>query len=560
MKKKFVMFLTLLLSLSLFLCACGDDKNEEIGEYSFTLSGSIEYTLTLKEENKYSMAISGIEVSKGTYNIDGETFSVTDGTDSFSGTIKNGKITINYDGVALNFVKKVQNSIEKFTVSFETDGGSDVSSYTTSTSINTEPVTRKNGYIFEGWFEGENGAGNKIVFPYSPSSNITLYAKWKAIYTTTFDSKGGTKVNSTTSDFINTDPETTRRGYTFGGWYDEDNGMGNKIIFPYSPSSSITLYAKWTANTYTITYDAKGGLVDNPTAKVSFNSDYTLDVPKKSGYTFIGWYYGSFMGEKYTDENGNSLLKYNHTTDLTLEAKWKANTYTITCDPNGGEMTETYFTVVFGNNYTLKSPSKPGYTFVGFYDGENGTGKQYTNRAESITPFNQSNDITLYAKWTARVYTITYSTGGGETLAPSKNVTFDSPYTLEIPKKTGYTFWGWFEKYGGGGVQFTNEKAESINNWDKTENKTFYAKWTANTYMVTYDYQGATGNNSEANATVTYNSEYTLCVPTKTGYTFRGWYADVNVSETQYTNSRGESLSMWTSIQNITLYAKWTAI
>ena len=119
--------------------------------------------------------------------------------------------------------------------------------------------------------------------------------------------------------------------------------------------------------------------------------------------------------------------------------------------------------------------------------------------------------------------------------------------------REGYTLDGWYtnSSFIGQPIQFPYIVG-------KVEH-TFYAKWNANTYTVTYDYQGATGGNSATTKTVTYGQSFNLAIPTKTNNTFGGWYTQSGGKGTQYTNASGVGQFNWTQTSGITLYAKWTA-
>ena len=125
----------------------------------------------------------------------------------------------------------------------------------------------RSGYTFSSWNTSLFGSGTSYSdgASYSFASNITLYAQWSAnTLTVTYDSQGGSTIASgstTTGGNIASSPGTpTRSGYTFNGWFAASSG-GSAITFPYThnQTSSFTLYAQWTANTLTVTYDSQGG-------------------------------------------------------------------------------------------------------------------------------------------------------------------------------------------------------------------------------------------------------------------------------------------------------------
>ncbi len=135
---------------------------------------------------------------------------------------------------------------QKYTVQFDTDGGTAVGDMTVSV-IDISPVTTREGYTFDGWYT-EAAFANRVTFPYDVTKAQTLYAKWeKNKYTVQFDTDGGTVVGDMTVSVIEQSPVTTREGYTFDGWYTEA-AFANRVTFPYDVTKAQTLYAKWTQN------------------------------------------------------------------------------------------------------------------------------------------------------------------------------------------------------------------------------------------------------------------------------------------------------------------------
>ena len=135
---------------------------------------------------------------------------------------------------------------QKYTVQFDTDGGTAVGDMTVSV-IDISPVTTREGYTFDGWYT-EAAFVKRVTFPYEVTKAQTLYAKWeKNKYTVQFDTDGGTAVGDMTVSVIDISPVTTREGYTFDGWYTEA-AFVKRVTFPYEVTKAQTLYAKWTQN------------------------------------------------------------------------------------------------------------------------------------------------------------------------------------------------------------------------------------------------------------------------------------------------------------------------
>lgn len=190
-------------------------------------------------------------------------------------------------------------------------------------------------------------------------------------------------------------PTAKRNGYTFKGWYSAATG-GTKVtsITALRSASNHTLYAQWSATSYTLKLDAKGGTVSSSSKTIYYYKAYgTLPTPTRKGYTFKGWYTQS--GTKVS-----ASTVHRQTSGRTIYAHWTANKYTITLNANGGKISGTNSdsstkTVTFGNTYgTLKSAKRSGYVFKGWY-----TSKNYTNRITSGAKVTYAGSRTLYAKW-----------------------------------------------------------------------------------------------------------------------------------------------------------------
>ncbi|MBL7942554.1 MAG: InlB B-repeat-containing protein, partial [Flavobacteriales bacterium] len=156
--------------------------------------------------------------------------------------------------------------------------------------------------------------------------------------TVTFNPNGGSGsmspqiANVPTALTLNT---FTRTGYSFAGWNTATNGSGTAYAngATYDFSTDVTLYAQWSANSYTVTFNANGGSAPSPANKqVTFGSTYgTLATTSRTGYTFVGWFTAASGGTQVTTSTVVS-----NASDHTLYAQWSANTYTVTFNAKGG--------------------------------------------------------------------------------------------------------------------------------------------------------------------------------------------------------------------------------
>ena len=177
------------------------------------------------------------------------------------------------------FYEKTEEPVlpQEYTVFFDVDNGTPVAAVTTS-RIEKQPQTTREGYTFEGWYTDKNFT-EKVTFPYEVTAEQTLYAKWeKNTYTVHFETDGGTAVGDMIVSVIERSPSTEKKGYTFDGWYTDEN-FTEKVPFPYEVTAEQTLYAKWTRNIpagITFTVDADGVLTD---AEGLTESGMTVEIP-----------------------------------------------------------------------------------------------------------------------------------------------------------------------------------------------------------------------------------------------------------------------------------------
>ena len=216
-------------------------------------------------------------------------------------------------------------------------------------------------------------------------------------------------------------------------------------------------------------------------------------------------------------------------------------TYSITYNLGGGTNNKTNpKSYIAGKaNISLKNPTKSGYTFKGWY-----SDKGLTKKVTQISKTSASN-ITLYAKW-EKAYTVTYKLNSGTNSSgnPKTFTATTATITLKNPTRKGYTFKGWYSN-----SKFTGSKVTKIAKGTK-KNITLYAKWSKNTYKITYKLNSGK-NNSKNPKTYTVTSAFTLKKPTRKGYTFKGWYSDSKFKKKVTKIAKG-------STGNKTLYAKWT--
>ena len=427
-----------------------------------------------------------------------------------------GKIPTNATGIK----NVVAQWAKKYTVTFNANGGTETSETRTVTYGNPYgelPTLTRDGYTFAGWFTKMDG-GTQVTKEtvVTTAADHMLYAHWTRIsYEVKFDANGGIgtckPINVFHGDTYGTfPPEPTLEGYEFAGWYTAEKD-GTLVTEDTVVTASHTLYAHWTANEYTVTFDANKGTVTPTEMKVRHGDAYgKLPTPTLDGYTFDGWYNDNGMQVKPEDEV---------TASHTLYAHWKASTYTVTFEANEGTAEPKPQTVIYGSTYgKLPTLTRDGYTFAGWFTEQNGGTKVMAD-----TKVKTAKDHTLYAHWTAKKYTVKFNANGG-TVEPADaemTVTYGNPYgKLPEPTRKGYTFVGWFTNPNGG----TQVKADA--EVTTAANRTLHAHWTQNIYTVTIkaDKDGKvieTQQIPEGGLAKKPAKE-----PVREGYTFIGWQAN----------------------------------
>ena len=401
------------------------------------------------------------------------------------------------------------------------------------------PEPTLEGYEFAGWFTEKDG-GTQVTKDTVVTASHTLYAHWTRIsYEVKFDANGGIgtckPINVFHGDaYGKFPPEPTRTGYEFAGWYTAEKD-GTLVTEDTVVTASHTLYAHWTANEYTVTFDANKGTVTPTEMKVRHGDAYgKLPTPTLDGYTFDGWYNDNGMQVKPEDEV---------TASHTLYAHWKASTYTVTFEANEGTAEPKPQTVIYGSTYgKLPTLTRDGYTFAGWFTEQNGGTKVMAD-----TKVKTAKDHTLYAHWTQNIYDVRFDANGGKEAYEPKKVRYGDTYKEFPPEPTriGYEFAGWFTKKDGG-----NDKPVKVDT-KVTASHTLYAHWTAKKYTVKFN--ANEGTVTPAEKTVTYGSTYgELPTPTRKGYTFVGWFTNPNGG------TQVKADAEVTTAADRTLHAHWT--
>ena len=567
------------------------------------------------------------------------------------------------------------------------------------------------GYTLTGWHaEGWRDFDAQIT-PYqfnhiksdwsrsATSYEITFYAIWTPNqYTVTFNPNGGSVSPTTktvTYDSAYGDlPTPTRTGYTFVGW--KLNGTVITSSTKVQTASNHTLHAEWTANKYNIKFQANDatlveklwnyagstGYTSSNTGsydKYSHNGSRTTElneanyiifdgplsfytpIPIRIGHKFVGWYSAQTGGVKVVDANGSLVANANgytgankewkHADVATLYARWEAETYSITYSLDGGTNgSNAPTTYQFGNTKQISDPTKTGYTFAGWevvatldgkrygtidydtgvlkyesgyskavyfplfyqtanvaytgkgsdqngeirwrqfntsgtYRGNNGntsstncyvslwyhggmnaanTTIKWSQGAGYTIPTTQVGALSLTAKWTPNTYHVTYHPNGGSGTSYTVDIVYDTDFVLLSNSdshlnftKKGHEFDCWHGSNGSGWRDWEGRPWK----WTFDTDVILYAQWTPKTYHVTYNPNGGTGNDYEFD--IVYGETFVLLDPTdnklnysRDDHVFSYWSMNQDGSETSWKGWIGNEWS-WGYDYDVTFYAQW---
>lgn len=274
------------------------------------------------------------------------------------------------------------------TIDYNSNGGETLSA---SSSSNREGISLKiptrQYYEFECWTDND---GNHAYSGYFDKDK-TLTAVWKQThFNVIYDTDGGNSVLSmmTKAGDVVAFPDTRKSCYELTGWKYQNKiyKSDEKLIMP---SNDITLTAQWLKTKYLVTFINVYG--SNSSKEVKIGETINLNSPSATGRSFKGWSDGT---DTYTSY-------YKPTSDVTLEAEWEADSYTVTLNANGGSVNKSTSDVIFDSTYNLPVPTKEGYQFVGWYSTPDSMGAQMTDsNGNSKFRWKTPSNLTVYAVWT----------------------------------------------------------------------------------------------------------------------------------------------------------------
>ncbi|MBR1453787.1 MAG: InlB B-repeat-containing protein, partial [Lachnospiraceae bacterium] len=426
----------------------------------------------------------------------------------------------------------------------------------------TDPVAE--GYKFNGWYKEKlfttawNFDSDDVV------GNITLYAKWTPVPTQTFifntNGHGTAPANNFVAEgdkLTNPGNITNVTGYTFKYWYETDENTPynfNSIINSADTTNARTLYAKWEANKYIISYNLNNGdfiatYAGHEPKEIFYDNTITLPQAthvKKVGNDFDGWYKDRNLTDGPYSE---AEVDADNPKDLRFYAKWNPRPFTITYHndaPSDNVSYRTGYTKPTSRNYgeivtlpTKNDIKRTGFIFKGWYSNDSFNGDPIT-----LVAANVNDDKEFWAKWVAS-YTITYDvtfygTDIGAITFNTQSVEENSKMTRPTsptPPSAEYKFDGWYK-------EASYQNIWNFDNDNVTEDTILYAKWKVR--LLFDNGEGVSILYKDYNETINLPN-----VTTREGQTFNGWY-----NENTFVNYIGNSGSEYTVTTPKRFFAK----
>jgi len=591
------------------------------GVYDGSLTGTIgssDVTATLKfTTNTYTVSYVGNGFTGGSTASSSHTYGVAKNLTAngytrtgytFSGWAKSATGAVSYtDGQSVTNITSQNNhtvllyakwSPITYSVKYNGNGNTGGSMANTSHTYNSSGNLRTNafsktGYVFSGWATSANGSvvyGNGASVTNLSSTQgavVNLYAKWTPVtYTVNYNGNGATGGSTASSSHTyNTEKALTTNGFTntgktFSGWATSASGP---LVYTDGQSvknltavngGTVTLYALWNCNSYTVTLDKQGGNDGTESVSATFGAEMpSITVPTKTGYIFGGYFSGTNgSGTQYYTSTGNGTRNYDIGSTATFYAKWTPITYTVSFDLNGGTGTApANISVIYDQSFDVPSCNavKTGY-HIGTHWNINNTSSQIEmgGTASNLAETNGAT-VTVSLEWIANEYRVIFD-GNGATSGSMSPIVCTYGVLSSLPanqfQNTGYAFQGWAtpimkaQYEAGYSVSLISDCDTILNLTTEETIVQLSAIWKANSYTIQFN-----GNGSEAGAmasvTLQYGQDFTIPENgfSKNGYTISGW--SLSASGNAVYNDRATVRNL-SSVEGsvVTLYVVWRPI
>lgn len=374
------------------------------------------------------------------------------------------------------------------------------------------------------------------------NDSITLYAQWSSnTYIVTFiDGLTGETITSPNINHGGSATPPTKpvhKGYTATIW----NGNYQNVI----KDETVTL--NYRPNAYEISFKANGGNGTMPNEQMQYDVAKELDknVFKKVGYTFIGWK-NQNGDDTYVDRQSVKNLIDTDGGIVTLIAQWKANSYIVKYDANGGTGTMPNQKMEYDKESQLSSNTfkRSGYSFIGWKKDDKVSGKSYRNRESVINLLTENDGVTtMYAQWEANAYTVTFIDGYNGKTITTETVQYGNTAPDPIkPYHDGYTSTNWDKSLS----NITSDTIVTLN-------------YRPNKYVIQFNKNGMNVDGSTENKSMEYDKADILTTNgyLRQGYTWTGWSDTADGNGKQYSDRQNVINLTSTDGATITLYAQW---
>jgi len=309
----------------------------------------------------------------------------------------------------------------------------------------------------------------------------TLNANWWSLWTTNVSATYWASMPT-----LATAP--TRTWYTFNwyysatSWWTKYYNANKTSANNWDLTTSTTLYAQWTVNTYNVTFSANWWTIWTSSAVATYWSTMpTLATsPTRLWYTFNWYYSATSWWTKYYNADKTSANTWNIAANTTLYAQRTASTYTVTFNANWWSLWTTSVVATYWSTMpTLATaPTRPWYTFNWYFSATSWWTKYYNSNKTSATTYTLTSTTTLYAQWTVGTYTVTLNANGWTLWTTSVIATYNlaMPTLTTAPTKTWYVF-NWYFSATSWWTKYYNADRSSAKTYTLTWNTTLYAQW-----------------------------------------------------------------------------------
>lgn len=449
--------------------------------------------------------------------------------------------------------------------------------YDSTEALKKNSFTRT-GYLFAGWSLTESGSklydDEELVKNLAAEADAVfmLYAVWTPVkVNVTLDLQSGvSESESLIATYDEVLPELikpSRMGYIFKGFYSEEDGKGIQYYdeemntaYVWQSVEDAVFYAHWEVKANNLVFKINNG--ESTTSLIeNIKGGSTITLPANTfvntGYTFANWNTkADASGDAYAV--GAEFTMPISDTDIELYAVWTANTYQVTLNKSEGTGGNNSAEAIFGEKLPAggEKPSRNGYRFLGYYAGENGSGKlYYDENMVGVQNWDIAQDTVLYAGWEAIDYQITYNLNQGLNSQNNPlvyNIVEGVP-TFYQPTRVGYNFGGWYPNMYFSGAAVTSIPIGSYGD------VTLYAKWTPITYRIKFQPNGGEGTMSDQLLNYDQSRSLSKNSFTRYGYVFLGW------STNPFTNYQYVDEATVINLSNvdqseIILYAIWNPV